>query len=100
MFARSDGLSGDYIHRLFEDREGNIRVDTLDGLDRFGFLNKLSLSNVRIAVSGIMTVDEPNSLPIVYNLGILDSVLWYPKLRKSRRCSETSGRVIPRHPTN
>jgi signal transduction histidine kinase len=35
VFSRSDGLSDDYIQRLFEDREGNIWVATVDGLDRF-----------------------------------------------------------------
>ena len=35
VFNRSDGLSADFIERLFEDREGNIWVATLDGLDRF-----------------------------------------------------------------
>jgi signal transduction histidine kinase/ligand-binding sensor domain-containing protein len=34
-FTHSDGLSGDYINKLFEDREGNIWVATLNGLDRF-----------------------------------------------------------------
>ena len=35
VFAQSDGLSGDYITALFEDREGNIWVATLNGLSRF-----------------------------------------------------------------
>jgi signal transduction histidine kinase/ligand-binding sensor domain-containing protein len=35
LFARSDGLSGDLVQGLFEDREGNIWVATSDGLDRF-----------------------------------------------------------------
>ena len=35
VFGRADGLSGDYIGRLFEDREGNLWVTTQDGLDRF-----------------------------------------------------------------
>ncbi len=35
VFDQSDGLSGDFIERIFEDREGNIWVATLDGLDRF-----------------------------------------------------------------
>jgi ligand-binding sensor domain-containing protein len=34
-FAKSDGLSGDVICSLFEDREGNIWVSTSAGLDRF-----------------------------------------------------------------
>jgi signal transduction histidine kinase/ligand-binding sensor domain-containing protein len=34
-FTHADGLSGDYINKLFEDREGNIWVATLNGLDRF-----------------------------------------------------------------
>jgi signal transduction histidine kinase/ligand-binding sensor domain-containing protein len=35
LSTQSDGLSGDVIENLFEDREGNIWVATLDGLDRF-----------------------------------------------------------------
>jgi signal transduction histidine kinase/ligand-binding sensor domain-containing protein len=34
-FAKSDGLSGDIICSLFEDREGSIWVSTSAGLDRF-----------------------------------------------------------------
>jgi ligand-binding sensor domain-containing protein len=35
VFAQADGLSGDYINKLFEDREGNVWVATVNGLDRF-----------------------------------------------------------------
>jgi len=35
LFAQSDGLSGDYINKFFEDREGDIWVATVNGLDRF-----------------------------------------------------------------
>jgi len=35
VFAQSDGLSGDHVLTLFEDRERNIWVGTADGLDRF-----------------------------------------------------------------
>jgi ligand-binding sensor domain-containing protein/signal transduction histidine kinase len=34
-FTRADGLSGDAVSHMFEDREGNIWVATLTGLDRF-----------------------------------------------------------------
>jgi len=34
-FANADGLSGNVVQDVFEDREGNIWVATLDGLDRF-----------------------------------------------------------------
>jgi signal transduction histidine kinase/ligand-binding sensor domain-containing protein len=34
-FGRSDGLSGDWVKAIFEDREGNVWVSTIDGLDRF-----------------------------------------------------------------
>ena len=35
VFGRSDGLTGDDANALFEDREGNIWVATINGLDRF-----------------------------------------------------------------
>ena len=34
-FGKTDGLSGDTIAQIFEDREGNIWVATTSGLDRF-----------------------------------------------------------------
>jgi len=35
VFAQSDGLTGDDAQTLFEDREGNVWVITLNGLNRF-----------------------------------------------------------------
>jgi signal transduction histidine kinase/ligand-binding sensor domain-containing protein len=35
VFSQSDGLSGDYINKFFEDREGSVWVATVNGLDRF-----------------------------------------------------------------
>lgn len=34
-FSHTDGLSGDVINTIFEDREGNVWVATSSGLDRF-----------------------------------------------------------------
>ena len=35
VFSKSDGLSGDVVLSLFEDREGNVWVSSKGGLDRF-----------------------------------------------------------------
>jgi signal transduction histidine kinase/ligand-binding sensor domain-containing protein len=35
VFTKAEGLSGDVILSLFEDREGNIWVSTIGGIDRF-----------------------------------------------------------------
>jgi len=35
VFGPSEGLSGEAVYALFEDREGNIWVATVNGLDRF-----------------------------------------------------------------
>jgi ligand-binding sensor domain-containing protein/signal transduction histidine kinase len=35
VFGSSDGLSGESVNSIFEDREGNIWVATVNGLDRF-----------------------------------------------------------------
>jgi ligand-binding sensor domain-containing protein len=35
VFTRSDGLSGNVVSALLEDREGNVWVATVDGLNRF-----------------------------------------------------------------
>ena len=43
-FTRADGLSGDTVFNLFEDREGNIWAATEHGLDRFRDLPVTTLS--------------------------------------------------------
>ena len=43
-YTRTDGLSGDVVINLFEDREGNIWVATDRGLDRFRALPVVTLS--------------------------------------------------------
>ena len=44
VFAKSDGLSGDAICSLFEDREGDVWVATTEGLDRFRDLPVTTIS--------------------------------------------------------
>jgi signal transduction histidine kinase/ligand-binding sensor domain-containing protein len=43
-FGRADGLSGDHIRCLFEDREGNVWAATESGLDRFRDLPVTTIS--------------------------------------------------------
>ncbi len=54
-FSRRDGLSGDHVRSLFEDREGNIWVASTDGLDRFRSVATTSVS-VRQGLSSPSTV--------------------------------------------
>lgn len=44
VFTRADGLSGDIVLCLFEDREGNIWVSTTGGIDRFRELPVATMS--------------------------------------------------------
>src|SRR5262249_25886078 len=50
-FARSDGLTGDSVWALFEDREGNVWVGTENGIDRFRERKLVTLSK-RDGLSG------------------------------------------------
>src|SRR5262249_28781094 len=43
-FKQSDGLSGDFVTALFEDRENNLWVATNNGLDRFHNLAVTTIS--------------------------------------------------------
>jgi len=65
-FRSSDGLSGDTVTRLFEDREGNIWIATSRGIDTFHDLRVVSFSR-RQGLSG----DEVNSV-----LASRDGTVW------------------------
>ena len=45
VFSRVDGLSGDDVLSVFEDREGNIWAATTEGLDRFRELPVVTISS-------------------------------------------------------
>jgi signal transduction histidine kinase/ligand-binding sensor domain-containing protein len=65
VFARSDGLSGDFASRFFEDREGNVWVATYDGLDRFREYAAVTLSVGQGLAGGVTTsvlADKDGSL--------------------------------------
>src|SRR5262249_22970210 len=57
VFTPSDGLSGQNVYTLFEDREGNIWVATDDGLDRFR-----DFAVARFTVSQGLSNDEVRSV--------------------------------------
>ena len=63
QFTVKNGLSGDYVHCLLEDREGNIWSGTLRGLDRF-----------RPSVFTPVSVDYPDAPRGV--MGFKDGSLW------------------------
>ena len=57
VFAPSDGLSGDSVRSLFEDKEGNIWIATSDGLDRFRGLAVPTISAAQgLSSSGVFSV--------------------------------------------
>jgi signal transduction histidine kinase/ligand-binding sensor domain-containing protein len=69
-FTQANGLSGDFVTRLFEDREGNIWVATKNGLDRFRDL----------AVRTISTNEGLPSAPPWSVLAARDGSVWLGSL--------------------
>ena len=66
IFTRSNGLSGDVVLSLFEDREGNVWVATTGGLDRFR-----ELPVATISVKQGLSSDATQSV-----LGATDGSIW------------------------
>jgi PAS domain S-box-containing protein len=66
VFTRADGLSGNVVLSVFEDREGNVWVGTTGGLDRFRELPVTSVSTKQ----GLLS-DASQSV-----LGAADGSIW------------------------
>ena len=72
-FSVSDGLSGDDVYALFEDREGNIWVSTLEGLDRFRGLAVATLTakqGLSRALVGSIVADKDGSVWLATYAGL------------------------------
>jgi len=83
-FGQADGLSGDGVVSLFEDREGNIWVATVDGIDRFRPLAVVTYS-ARQGISG-----GPSSV-----LAEPDGTIWVSTLAALYRLHEVRTTVNP-----
>ena len=66
VFTKSQGLSGDIVNCLFEDREGNVWVATTGGIDRFR----------EFAVTTISSKEGLASDAVVSVLGDRDGSVW------------------------
>jgi signal transduction histidine kinase/ligand-binding sensor domain-containing protein len=66
VFKKSDGLSGDTICSLFEDREGDVWVATTEGLDRFR-----ELPVTTVSVKQRLFSNDTNSI-----IAAIDGSIW------------------------
>lgn len=77
-FGRTDGLSGDFVGDIFEDREGNVWVATIGGLDRFR----------DIAVGRLSTRQGLDNDAVLSVLATSDGDVWMSTLGGLERWSE------------
>ena len=89
VFSESDGLSGDDIYDLFEDREGNVWVATVNGLDRFHELPVVTYSNKQ----GL------SDIPWGGMLAARDGSVWFATLNGLNRLSHGQVAVYRQHRT-
>jgi PAS domain S-box-containing protein len=89
VFSESDGLSGDDIYDLFEDREGNIWVATINGLDRFRELPVVTYSKKQ----GL------SDIPWGGMLAARDGSVWFATLNGLNRLSHGQVAVYRQHRT-
>jgi signal transduction histidine kinase/streptogramin lyase len=89
-FGSTDGLSSDFVYRIFEDREGNVWVATSKGIDNFRGLRVVSFSileglsaeevdSVFASRDGGVWVGGPSSMDLLRN-GHVSSILAERKL--------------------
>ncbi|HWY59985.1 MAG TPA: two-component regulator propeller domain-containing protein [Terriglobales bacterium] len=89
VFSESEGLSGDDIYDLFEDREGNIWVATINGLDRFHELPVATYSKKQ----GL------SAIPWGGLLAARDGSIWFATLDGLNRLSHSQVTVYRQHTT-
>ncbi len=89
VFSESDGLSGNDIYDLFEDREGNIWVATINGLDRFHELPVVTYSKKQ----GL------SDIPWGGMLAARDGSVWFATLNGLNRLSHGQVAVYRQHRT-
>ena len=89
VFSESDGLSGDDIYDLFEDREGNIWVATINGLDRFHELPVVTYSRKQVL----------SDIPWGGMLAARDGSIWFATLDGLSRLNHDQVTVYRQHRT-
>ena len=89
VFSESDGLSGDDIYDLFEDREGNIWVSTINGLDRFHELPVVTYSRKQVL----------SDIPWGGMLAARDGSIWFATLDGLNRLNHGQVTVYRQHRT-
>ena len=87
VFSELDGLSGDDIYDLFEDREGDIWVATINGLDRFHELPVVTYSRKQ----GL------SDIPWGGVLAARDGSVWFASLNGLNRLSHGQVTVYRQH---
>jgi signal transduction histidine kinase/ligand-binding sensor domain-containing protein len=90
VFSESAGLSGDDIYDLFEDREGNIWVATINGLDRFHELPVVTYSKKQ----GL------SDIPWGGMLAARDGSVWFATLDGLNRLNQGQVTVYCQHRTS
>jgi len=87
VFSESDGLSGDDTYDLFQDREGNIWIATINGLDRFHELPVVTYSRKQ----GL------SDIPWGGILAARDGSVWFANLDGLNRLSQAQVTVYRPH---